>query len=317
MAIEVSEEWIEDQEGRRIYTISRGGGLPVVFCNGIGVSSASFWPPICRPLAERVRTINWDYLGHGRSDPPRDPARLTITSCAEKLAFVLDQMEIDKAVIAGHSMGVQVAFEFYKMFPERVLGLIPMLGTYEHPFDNFFRFSGSALIFDQVTQQVLRYPEPVTRMWPHFFHSIVAQPFARLVGIVHPTLISKKELDVYLQHMKVLNPLAFVYLARDMQAHSAADILEEIDVPTLILAGEKDIFTPIEASYVMEEKIPNAEMLVVREGSHAALAEQPELFWLRIEKFLVSHFPEEVSADPVRKRLPHKREPEAKEPSIA
>lgn len=294
MVVHVEEDWFAIESDQKLYTISRGDGLPVVFCNGIGVSSESFWPPVCRPLAERVRTIGWDYLGHGHSSSALDPTTLTIRGCAEQLARVLDYWEIEAAVMAGHSMGAQVCFEFYRLFPERTLGLIPTLGTYEHPFNNFMRFSRSSELFEHISLTLLRHPTLVETIWPHLFNSMIAQPLSRFVGLVHPTLCSRRELDIYLSHLRTLSPFSFVHLARDMQLHSAADVLPFIEVPTLILAGEHDVFTPIEASHDMQAMIPNAEMLVVREGTHAALAEQPELFWLRIERFLSLHFPEQV-----------------------
>jgi len=56
----------------------------------------------------------------------------------------------------------------------------------------------------------------------------------------------------------------------------------------LVVAGERDLFTPLNRSKEMAERIPGAELLVLREGSHAAMVEQPELVALTIEKFLVS-----------------------------
>lgn len=303
MGVQVCEGRFDIGDQQTLFYTSKGSGLPVVFCNGIGVSSQSFWPHVSVPLSERMQTIHWDYLGHGFSDQPSDPSTLTIASFAEHLVQLLDALEIPQAVIAGHSMGAQVGFEFYKRYPERVLALIPTLGTYEHPFDNFLRFSKSADIFEHVSQQVLRFPEVISKVWPHLFYSRLAQRFARVTKFIHPTLCSRDELDVYLSHLKRFSPESFFYLARNMQNHSASDVLDTIDVPTLVIAGERDLFTPIEASFEMHRQIPNAELLVVKEGSHAALAEQSELFWLRIERFLSTHFMEQLKQiQPVQMR---------------
>jgi pimeloyl-ACP methyl ester carboxylesterase len=55
------------------------------------------------------------------------------------------------------------------------------------------------------------------------------------------------------------------------------------------VAGERDLFTPLQRSREMASRIPRAELLVLREGSHAAMVEQPELLALTMEKFLRAH----------------------------
>ena len=75
-------------------------------------------------------------------------------------------------------------------------------------------------------------------------------------------------------------------LARDLLSHDASDLLEQIRVPTLVVAAERDLFTPAARSKEMAARIPGAELLVLRAGSHAALIEQPELVALTLEKFL-------------------------------
>lgn len=288
-----TEGWVTTpEEESRLYYIQRGSGPCVVFCNGIGVAASSFWAKISRALSKFYCTLNWDYRGHGRSSAPEHPERLGIGTCAEDLARVMDQLGIEQAVVAGHSMGVQVAFEFYRRFPERVLGLIPTLGSYQRPFDTFMRFRRSPQLFRVVSEFVLRHPSIAERVWPHLFDIRAAKLLSRWIPLTHPTLFPHAELDFYLSHMSSISPVVFFHLARHMQSHSADEILEEIDVPCLIFAGENDLFTPLELSVEMYQRIPQAEFQLIRHGSHGALAEQPDLFWLRMQLFLQTNFPE-------------------------
>ena len=57
-------------------------------------------------------------------------------------------------------------------------------------------------------------------------------------------------------------------------------------MPALVVAAERDLFAPAARCREMAARIPGAELLVLREGSHAALVEQPELVALTLEKFL-------------------------------
>ena len=87
-------------------------------------------------------------------------------------------------------------------------------------------------------------------------------------------------------HLSQLDLRGYFALARDLLTHDASDLLERIDVPVLVVAGERDLFTPLARSRELASRIPDAELLILRQGSHAALVEQPELLALTLEKFL-------------------------------
>ena len=73
--------------------------------------------------------------------------------------------------------------------------------------------------------------------------------------------------------------------------------LAEIEVPTLVVAAERDTFTPMELADSMARAIPNAELEVIEEASHAAPVEQPDRIADRVEEFLSSRLG--IYADPV------------------
>src|SRR5690348_9944804 len=85
------------------------------------------------------------YRGHGRTAPPRDPQRVTIEDLADDVACVLDDALVDRAVLIGHSMGVQVALETYRRHPDRVAALVLICGAPSHPLRTF---RGSAALED-------------------------------------------------------------------------------------------------------------------------------------------------------------------------
>jgi pimeloyl-ACP methyl ester carboxylesterase len=70
------------------------------------------------------------------------------------------------------------------------------------------------------------------------------------------------------------------------QEHSAWDILEEIHCPVLVFAAERDEFTPIDCANRVSEAIPQGRLVILAEGSHAALIEQPEIINYHIDRFL-------------------------------
>jgi pimeloyl-ACP methyl ester carboxylesterase len=109
---------------------------------------------------------------------------------------------------------------------------------------------------------------------------------ALLAGDVDPDNVRREDLLPYLQHMTHVDFPLFLKMLRAAGAHSAEDYLKEIDVPVLIIAGEKDTFTPGSLSTYMAEQIPGSELLVVPAGTHVAPIEQPELVGARIKAFI-------------------------------
>ncbi len=68
--------------------------------------------------------------------------------------------------------------------------------------------------------------------------------------------------------------------------HSAWDLLPEIACPVLVIAAERDDFTPISCAQKITRTIPDASLVVLAYGSHAALIEQPEIINYHVNKLL-------------------------------
>src|SRR6185295_8719891 len=97
---------------------------------------------------------------------------------------------------------------------------------------------------------------------------------AKLVE-VNPALIKREDFVPYLDGIARVDPLLFLEMLTQASRHSARQILKQVAVPTLIVAGERDGFTPMALSRTMAEEIPGAELMVVEEGSHTAPIERP------------------------------------------
>jgi len=262
------------------------GPRTLIACNGIGVSTF-FWRRLSRHFAALGDTfVIWDYRGHGRSPVPDDPDSLSVVGCARDLWTVADALGCRRAVLVGHSMGSQVILEAFRMHPERVLALVPMLGAAGKVFTSFL--GGSRL--QPLFRSLIELGSSNAALAQRALRSLLRMPLVfeavRALGIVHPDLCPREEFEPYFQHLSQLDLRGYFALARDLLTHDASDLLEEITVPVLVVAGERDLFTPLARAREMASRIPDAELLVLRQGSHAALVEQPELVALTLEKFL-------------------------------
>jgi pimeloyl-ACP methyl ester carboxylesterase len=287
------ESYVQAYDGTRIYYLSQGEGVPLVLCDGIGCDGYA-WKYLTEHLAATNRLIHYHYRGHANSGKPANGNHYTIQDNVRDLIAVLDDDGVDKAVLVGHSMGAQVILEAYRMHPERVMGLIPVCGSYGRPLDTFHDNKLLKTIFPGIYTFAVLFPEVIEAVW----HRIVPTKFALFIAKhteVNGRLLLDDDFYPYLQFIGKIDVRMFVKMLDHASRHTAEDILHTIDVPTLIIAGEHDTFTPMWLSEKMHAAIRGSEFLVIPDGTHTAPIENPELADLRIEKFLLDHFPQQVA----------------------
>ncbi|MBI5548085.1 MAG: alpha/beta hydrolase, partial [Deltaproteobacteria bacterium] len=129
------EDTLTTADGAELWYAQLGeGDPPLVMCDGLGCDGFA-WKYLTRQLAPRHRVLRWHYRGHGRSGLPDDPSHLGIGWAADDLDAIMRAVGMEKAVVLGHSMGVQVLLEFHRRHPERCLGLVPICGAYGNALD--------------------------------------------------------------------------------------------------------------------------------------------------------------------------------------
>ena len=283
------EGFTNSYDGTRIYYRSEGKGFPLVISNGI-LCSTGYWVFLRPFFRNRCRVVTFDYRGHGRSELPRHPDNVTVGSFTQDLKAVMDELEIESAVLAGHSMGVQVILEFYRRYAKQTTGLIPILGTYGHPFQTFYGQQWTEKIMPPILRTGIKNADGIARIFKPLLGTPISVPLARLSGAIHWYLCPTDIMKEYFQQIATMDFRMGFRALLAMSQHSAEDVLETIKVPTLIVAGEKDPFTPPRLSEKMWRSIPNAELLTIPKGTHTALVENPLLMNLRMEVFLRDHF---------------------------
>lgn len=259
----------------------------MVCCNGVGVS-IFFWKYLVEHYCQSHTVLLWDYRAHGRSDRPSDitNADLSIPRHARDLAAVMDAAGISEALLLGHSMGVQVILEFNRHHSNRVRGLVPLLGTAGRTLDHFYDYRGSPAIFLAASRLLDRLGERTHYVIRPLMESPLAWWVARNASLVDPLYCRKEDLLPYMRHLASLDIRVFLHTVLLAQEHDAWDSLPNIQVPTLVFAAERDTFTPMWLSRKMVASIPGAELMVLAEGSHAALIEQPDTIHHRLDRFL-------------------------------
>jgi len=275
----------EAPDGTRIHWSVAGDGAPaLVCCDGIGCDGFA-WKYIVRDFATRHRIVRWHYRGHGRSGIPKDAGRVGFDDISADLDSVLQATGTAQAVLLGHSMGVQVALEHHRRRPEQVLGLVLLCGSHGLPLDTFHDSKALKILLPSMIAAAARYPQAMSLIWRLAASGEVAYQFATHFE-VNGRLVRRDDFAPYFRHLAGMDPQLFLGMLRHASEHTAFDHLPHVNVPTLIVAGTEDTFTPYWLSREMHSRIPGAELLTVPGGTHVAPIEHPELITLRLEKFL-------------------------------
>lgn len=274
----------ESFDGTVIRYSTRGQGPAIVTSNGVA-NTSTFWHYFEDHFSRQAEVICWDYRGHGRSDVPEDLDTFDIPSYAKDLRAVLDHAGIDQATLVGFSMGAQVILEFWRNDSERVAALVPLNGPCANPFEAF----GSAQWFQKAYTDIFNYfiehPRGLETIGVPLLMSPVTWPLAKVIEVDRHRC-SKGEMDLYFEHIAKMGFANELRALLGMARHSAEDLLPSIDVPTLVIAGEKDGMCPMRLVKRTYRQIKGAELFVVPHGTHAALIEQPDAINFRIEAFL-------------------------------
>lgn len=282
--------FVRAADDTRLFVGVRGedSSAPTIVLND-GIGCEGFvWRYLQPHLAERCRVVHWHYRGHGRSGPPLDRSRLTIEALADDLKHVLDAESVERAILIGHSMGTQVNLETWRLAPERVAGMVFVCGSWGRVTHTFHGSDMLSQILPVVREQARKHRGFARALWGRIPTS-VAYRVARLSGEVDAVTIREEDFKNYWEHIAVMDPDVFLQMLEAAGEHSAEDVLETISAPSLVIAAERDTFTPSELAAEMAKKI-GCDLFMIRGGSHAAPVEQPMTVQLRVDKYLHTHF---------------------------
>ena len=263
---------------------SRPDELHAVLCDGIACDGF-IWKYLWDDLAREMPVVHWNYRGHGRSGAPVDPNRVDVAAHAEDLAAVRRFARDPPVVLFGHSMGCQVVLEELRHHRERVRGIVLMCGSYGRVTKTFRGVPILEMILPKVIAAVKKNEGLVRAVWERL-PSDMALKLALKAGDLDPEHFNVEDLRPYVTHVRTMDLPLFLKMLTAAGEHSAEDLLATLDVPALVVAGERDTFTPLFLAEAMAKAMPSADLLVVKNGSHVAPLEQHELVDGRIDAFL-------------------------------
>ena len=268
-------------------------GPPVILTHGVGTTSTA-WYYQKRKLAERFRLIVWDLPGHGRS---RGPA--TADYRPEKLARDLDEVVTlaggRPAILVGHGLGGTIALAYCARYPEKVgrdvAGLVLVDTSPTGPVR-----STSAAGRLRAIEQRLRVPLLYLTLW--------LSPLVKLMswlgyhnGLLHLERMfngfagseSRGQLDFATSFAPLASPAVQARIELALLRHDVTDALPRIDVPALVMTGDRDRVIGPETARELAGALPRATLLILRPAGHLALLEQHEALTRALTAFASEH----------------------------
>ncbi len=274
-------------DGTSIRLHDLGRGTPMVLANGF-FGSFDVWRHLTAFFDDRFRMLSWEYRGLYGSGMPADDGHMRVRDHVRDALGLVDDRGIGSFVLAGWSMGVQVCLEIYRQRPSAVRAMILMCGNYGRPFETVFNWKGSGIILPAAARAISRLPQGAFWVGRQRGAHPGFMGWARRSGLVAPVIDEELFARLFEQFGRQ-NVRCYTTLVRELGRHDATDLLTDIGVPCLVIAGDADRFAPRRVAEKMARRIPRAELTMVPGGTHFVPIEHPELVNLRIEKFLCDH----------------------------
>ncbi len=232
-----------------------GKGTPVILLHGWGAEANTF-----RYLYDRLLATHQIYAldlpGFGLSETP--PNAWDASDYAKLLTIFIDKLNIDKAHLIGHSYGGRISIVLAAEEPEKVdkLILVDSAGIIPPRTIKYYFRIGVAKM-----GRLIRYCGPPGKQLADSIANRVGSKDYQEAGAMRATLVKSVNQN--------LRPL-----------------LPKIQAPTLLIWGEKDTDTPVSFGKIMQDEIPNAELIILKDAGHFSFLDQPEQFYQTVEPFL-------------------------------
>jgi len=163
--------------------------------------------------------------------------------------------------------------------------LVLICGSYGNPLDTVHDAPMLKSTLPLVRGLVERFPEVAARVIGLALKTELAMQLVISMEL-NREMLHRTDIVPYFDHLARMDPRVFVRTLESLAEHSAWDHLSRVDVPTLVIGGETDRFTPSWLSLRMAQSVPGAQFMMVPQGSHTATLEEPELIWRNVERFL-------------------------------
>ena len=278
-----------DSKGLQVYYTVEGNEKadPVILIHGLAAHSDINWrrPGINDVLASDFKVVAFDLRGHGLSGRPHAPAEYGIET-VEDITRLMDHLGIQKAHLAGYSLGGFIGLKFATLHPERCLSLAICASGWKDPMDPEpirspykdnpeTRLPPDERKHRKVLEQMQQGQNQIPTNQANIFAWAMPEDFDPL----------KQARDYFGD--QVVDREAIRALKKSLFAFSVTgDELKALTVPTLCLMGQNDGLKPYALD--LKEAMPQAELVLIDGVNHVTTVLDDE-FQDRLHNFFLAH----------------------------
>lgn len=250
------------------------GPVPVIFMHGYSLSMDTWDKAIERFPADRYTRYAYDLRGMG--DSAKTPTGHSMQQHAKDLAALMDRLQLQRAVLVGHSLGGAIAQEFTIDNPGRVLALVSS--------DAFARHQPLPGASDAVRKRaegfgtVDQNRELLKGAVPRYFDPRNGNP----ADVERFLNIALKSSSAALR-----DGLIDAYAAPTLDAER----YRRLRVPVLAMSGAMDNVVPVAQAIALSDVVPDAEIALVARAGHSPMWERPEAWVRTVLDFLNRRLP--------------------------
>lgn len=269
-----------------VETYGREDGAPIVLVHGWGLDS-SVWRHAVRDLADRFRLIVWDLPGLGRSTAPR--GAVSLSDFASDLRTVLGLAQGRRVVLVGHSIGGMTIQTLARDHPEAfaaVSGVVLLNTTYTNPLKTMVASRAARALRRPVLEPLLRlaiWLRPVA--WLCAWQSYLSGSAHMANRFGFGAYVTRSQLEHVTRLVVRNSPAVQARGNLAMFDWDATSALSGLQIPVLVMSGDVDVVTKLEASQVIAGSTPTARLECVSGVNHLGFLERADVYDAAIAAF--------------------------------
>ncbi|MFF8380444.1 alpha/beta fold hydrolase [Streptomyces sp. NPDC015661] len=245
----------------------RGTGPALLLVHGHPFDHTMWQPQIDR-FSRTHRVVAPDLRGYGATPLGPTTGATGLGDFAEDLTALLDELRIEECVVAGLSMGGQIAMELVRRHPERVRGLV-LADTFPAAETEDGKKARNAMA-DRLLREGMRgYADEVLDRMVAPYNTHAAPHVHRMMCATDPAA-------------------AAAALRGRAERPDYRETLTTVAVPALVVVGRDDTYTPVADAEEMHALLPHSTLTVIERAAHLPNLERPEEFDAALDTFLRS-----------------------------
>ena len=242
-----------------LFVSSFGSGTRTIVAHGGWVGSGELWQQPFEELSRSWRTVSYDHRGTGAST--NRAQTISFELLVNDLFHVLDTLQITSCVLAGESSGAFVVLEAALRQPHRFSGLVLVDGRYQGG-----KSAGASRFIDGCKTNF-----PATM--EAFVNACIPEEDCAAERRWGKQIVMRSDGPSAVQLMECLEPVQLEHR------------IDQIQLPTLLIHGSRDVITPVTSSQKLADTLPNSKLVVIEGAGHVPTVTRPSAVVRAINKF--------------------------------